>query len=441
MAFGKTDIFYRFLPFRNSLVYCLFMTFFVISCKTMHLPTEETGFQTDPFLANLLGENIGAAGKEILSQPDKYRLQIIYIQINRDSANQPSFKTYHYHVNPDFYFYPASTVKMPIAFTALEKLNKLHISGLNKYTPMFTDSVYPGTPAVTEDSSAVSRKPSIAQYIKKIFLVSDNDAANRLYEFNGQQYLNETLHNKGYRKTDILHRLDISLPEDQNRHTNPVHFVSEGREIYAQPEMYNPDPYPVRHDSIGKSYMHDGKQINEPLDFSQKNRAPLGDLIHILQSAIFPDAVPEKQRFHLTEDDYHFLYRYMSEFPPESSHPTYDPSEFPPAYAKFLLLGGEPVAKIPPYLRIFSKSGWAYGFLTDISYVADFKHQVEFMLAATLFVNSDGVLNDDKYDYDSIGKPFMKKLGEIIYQYELKRPKKYLPDLSRYKLSYGKKVF
>lgn len=406
----------------------------------MHLPEKDSGFQTDDHLATVLWDHADPATKNIISQPDKYRLQVIYIQINRDSANRPSFNEYHYHVNPDFYFYPASTVKMPIAFTALEKLNQLHISGLNKYTAMFTDSVYPGTSAVTGDSAAANGKPSIAQYIKKIFLVSDNDAANRLYEFNGQQYLNETLHEKGYEKTAILHRLDISLPEDQNRHTNPVRFEAGGREIYAQPEMYNPDPYPVRDDLIGKSYMDDGELINEPLDFSQKNRVPLTDLIHILQSVIFPDAVPKKQRFDLTEDDYCFLYRFMSEFPTESRHPFYNAAEFPPAYAKFLLLGGDPGFKIPSYLRIFSKSGWAYGFLTDVVYVADFKHHVEFMLAATLFVNSDGVLNDDKYDYDSIGKPFMKNIGQIIYNYELKRPRKYLPDLSRYKVSYDNKA-
>ena len=42
-------------------------------------------------------------------------------------------------------------------------------------------------------------------------------------------------------------------------------------------------------------------------------------------------------------------------------------------------------------------------FLTDISYVADFKNNIEFMLTATVYVNSDEILNDDKYDYDSVG--------------------------------------
>jgi hypothetical protein len=64
--------------------------------------------------------------------------------------------------------------------------------------------------------------------------------------------------------------------------------------------------------------------------------------------------------------------------------------------------------------------GWAYGFLTDVSYVVDFKNKVEFMLSSTLYVNSDGILNDDKYDYESVGWPFLYELGQMVYKYELK---------------------
>lgn len=418
---------------RYFFTFCLITGWmFFISCKTTRMPASA---HNDTFLENLLWQHENAQGKEILSHPDKYHLQIMYIQIDRDSLNRPSFREFKYHVNPQKYFYPASTVKLPIALTALERLNQIGLRKLNKNTPMYTDSVYPGTPAVTEDTTAADGKPSIAHYIKKIFLVSDNDAANRLYEFIGQQKLNRSLHEKGYSQLDVLHRLDISLSADQNRHTNPVCFKEGERVVYSQPESYNPDPYPQRHDFFGKSYESDGQVIRGAMDFSQKNRAPLPDLLYILQSVIFPEAVPEKQRFDLTESDYQFLYQCMSEFPSESGHPHYDRDDYPPDYVKFLLYGGDASEKIPSYLRIFNKSGWAYGFLTDVAYVADFKNQVEFLLAATLYVNSDGVLNDDLYDYDKTGKPFLKNLGRIIYSYELERSRKYLPDLSRYRIS------
>lgn len=416
------------------IAFCLIITVFY-SCKTTQMPATRPSSHTDAFLKELLWKHEDKLGRKILAHAEKYKLQILYIQIDRDSSNHPSFKEYAYHVNAGEYFYPASTVKMPIAFTALEKLNKIGLPGLTKYTPMYTDSVYPGTPAVSEDTTAFNGKPSIAHYIKKIFLVSDNDAANRLYEFIGRQNLNRLLHEKGYIKTNILQRLDIALSEDQNRHTNPVKFVENDRVIYSQPEMYDPSPTPQRNDLIGKAYMSEGKLVNSPMDFSHKNQASLPDLLHILQAVIFPEAVPAQKRFDLSEDDYRFLYKWMSAYPFESQHPYYDPEEYPQAYIKFLMYGGQPNEKIPSYIRIFNKPGWAYGFLTDVAYIADFKHQVEFMLAATLYVNSDGVLNDDHYEYDKIGKPFLKKLGQIIYSYELKRKRKYLPDLSRYRIS------
>ena len=58
------------------------------------------------------------------------------------------------------------------------------------------------------------------------------------------------------------------------------------------------------------------------------------------------------------------------------------------------------------------------------------------MVSAIIYCNSDGIFNDDKYDYDEIGFPFMKHLGQVIYDLELKRKKKVVPDLSRFRFNY-----
>ncbi len=147
--------------------------------------------------------------KNILADPAKYRIQIIYTQINRDAKNQPHFKTYTYRLNLNEYFYPASTVKLPVALLALEKLNDLRIPGLNRDTPLRIDSAYTKQTTVLTDSSALNHLPTIGHYIKKIFLVSDNDAYNRLYEFVGQEQLNAGLHQKGYSNVRLLHRLSV----------------------------------------------------------------------------------------------------------------------------------------------------------------------------------------------------------------------------------------
>jgi hypothetical protein len=131
------------------------------------------------------------------------------------------------------------------------------------------------------------------------------------------------------------------------------------------------------------------------------------------------------------------LYRYLSQYPSETDYPKYDTGLYYDSYVKFFFKQGS--HSIPNYIRVFNKVGWAYGCLTDVSYVADFKNKVEFMLTATIYVNSDGVMNDNKYDYDNIGYPFLYKLGQCIYNYELKRERKYKPDLSEFNIHYEKR--
>ncbi len=122
-------------------------------------------------------------------------------------------------------------------------------------------------------------------------------------------------------------------------------------------------------------------------------------------------------------------------FPRESKYPPYDSMDYPDNYVKFLLVGGED--KWPyPNIRIFNKPGDAYGFMIDADYVADLKNNIEFMVTAVIYCNSDGILNDDKYDYNTIGYPFFRHLGEVIYNYELKRKRKYIPDLSSLRINY-----
>ena len=58
------------------------------------------------------------------------------------------------------------------------------------------------------------------------------------------------------------------------------------------------------------------------------------------------------------------------------------------------------------------------------------------MLSAVVLGNEDGFLNDDQYEYDTVYFPFLLHLGQVIFQHELKRFKKHLPDLSRFKFNY-----
>ena len=315
----------------------------------------------------------------------------------------------------------------------------MHIKGVNKYTALQIDSSYERQVPQFTDSTSGNHLPSIAQYIRKVFLISDNDAYNRMYQFLGQQRINRELHNKGYGDTRIT-RMFMGFTAEQNRHTNAVRFIKpDGSLIYRQSPAYNTDSFNFpREIKIGKGHWDsDDKLINEPIDFTRVNNVPLKDLQQQMQSVIFPASVPAKQRFRLDAKDYSFLYRFLSQFPSETSYPKYDTAKYYDSYVKFFFRGTN--RKLPENVRVFNKVGWAYGFMTDVSYVVDFKNKVEFMLSATIYVNSDGILNDNRYDYDSIGYPFLYELGQTIYNYELKRKRTYKPDLSKFLIKYDRR--
>ena len=120
--------------------------------------------------------------------------------------------------------------------------------------------------------------------------------------------------------------------------------------------------------------------------------------------------------------------------PRESVFPFYDSVEYWDTYVKFILYGSEK-KPMDPDIRIFNKVGDAYGYLIDVAYIVDFKKNIEFMLTATIHCDTDGIFNDDKYDYETIGYPFLKNLGKVFYEYELSRTRTQ-PDLSAFKLSY-----
>lgn len=395
--------------------------------------------KTDDFLESLL-KQYPQYFENILNNRKDLNVQVIYTQVNRGANGIAALTNYYFNVNPARYFYPASTVKLPIVLLALQKLNELKANGIDRNTTMITETSFSGQTAVYNDPSSSDGKPSIAQYIKKILMVSDNDAYNRLYEFLGQEYINNELHKKGYEDAQILHRLDIFLSTEENRQTNPVIFLdSNNNVLYKIPGQRNAATYIPRNDSLGNGYYKSGVLMNGQMDFSKKNRLSLEDLHNILLSVIFPNKVNSSQQFNITEDDRQFVLKYMSQYPTESIYPPYsaDTASYWPAYCKFLLFGAEK-GTLPENIRIFNKPGDAYGHMIDVAYVADFKNNIEFFVSALIYCNSDGILNDDKYDYAAVGRPFMKNLGQVIYDYELKRTYKIKPDLSSFRFTYDK---
>jgi len=377
--------------------------------------------------------------KKVLASPNAYRLQLVYTQIDRDQNGIPRFTNHTLYADAENYFNPASMVKMPLAFLAMEKLNELNQLGVNKFTTMQFDSNYQRQVGMYADSSAQNKKPSIAHFVKRAFLISENDPYNRLYQFVGQGPTNQKLLAKGYSSTKITRQF-MGYTEDQNRHTNGIHFMDDkGAPILKLAPQYNKDSFqfgaPIL---IGDAHWNSKDEVVKgPFDFTRHNNISLIDMQKMLQSVLFPASVPKQNRFNIAEVDRLFLLQYLSQYPSETNYPKYDSAHFYDSYVKFFFQDSSHT--MPKHIRVFNKVGWAYGFLTDVSYVLDTKNNIDYMLSATIYVNSDGVVNDSKYDEESVGFPFLNQIGKAFYQYELERPRKFKPVLKNQVKQYEKR--
>ena len=410
-----------------------------IFCTTLFMSISANAQQHDSTIDRILSNIQHEQVKKIIADPNHYRCQVIYTQIDRSEKGAPRFTHHRFNVDSNLYFNPASMVKMPLAFLSLEKLNEMKIAGVNKYSHMAFDSSHEKQVAMKNDSSAKNFKPSIAQFIRRAMLISENDPYNRMYQFVGQERANRKLIEKGYASSRITRQF-MGYTEDQNRHTNGIRFFDdEGKLVYHQQPAYNRDS--IRFPStvlIGDKHINRNDElVDGPFDFTRHNNISLDDMRQMLQAVIYPTSVPKHQRFYMTETDRLFMLRYMSQYPSETPYPHYDSSIFYDSYVKFFFQ--DSTHTIPSHIRVFNKVGWAYGFLTDVSYVMDTKNNIDYMLSATVYANSDGVINDSKYDEESMGFPFFRELGKAVYQYELQRPRLHQPPLKIKGLEYEKR--
>jgi hypothetical protein len=398
-----------------------------------------TGFKVVLTLLMLLSFQLGKSQNEfsfesILSKKDilkkvnadlkKYRLQIIYTQIKRDRDGKPSFKNYHYQVDSTNYFYCASLVKLPCSILALEKTKKLKIYS---NTTMFTDSANACQHSVKKDTTSANGYPSVAQYIKRMALVSDNFAYGRIYEFLGVDYIHDRLVELGYKNIRIVHRFDGGCKDKEHTTTNPITFYDKKNmpfiKLDGQVSM-NTYSHPLGDVVVGKAYVNaQNKRINQPKDFTSMNYMSLQNTHSMLQRLIFSNYLPLEQRFDIMEDDREFLIKHLTMYPRESSHPTYNSKTYFDSYKKYFIYGDSKKPITNPDIKITNIVGQSYGFMVDCAYIQNKKENVEFMLSAVIYTNENQIINDGKYEYNTIALPFLAELGRQIYAYELKRSK------------------
>ena len=371
--------------------------FFLLACVLCFFSGCKS-VKNDP-IKKVLSSNNDAI-KKVADQPEHFELQIIYTAVKRKNNGKVILTDYKNNIDASNYYYPASTVKLPIAVLALEKLNGMKNADANT---VFT----------VGDGET---KFSFADDLRKIFAVSSNEASNDFYEFMGRDYINRKMKEKGLKQVRISHRL--SAANSGASQTKKIAFYNNGEEVLI-PSVRDSAIVSLKLNKIlkGKGYYENGKLINSPMDFSRKNYLSLETLHGTMKRVVFPDNFPRKKRFDLSAENRELLLYNMQNLPRNAG---YDPKEYYDGYCKFFMFG-DTKETIPDNIKIYNKVGDAYGTLLDCAYIVDEINRIEFIISATLLVNEDQIFNDDNYDYDEIGLPFLAELGRAFYRLNLEK--------------------
>jgi hypothetical protein len=260
-----------------------------------------------------------------------------------------------------------------------------------------------------------------------MFLISDNFSFGRIYEFLGVDYLHNRLASLGYENMRIVHRFDGGCKETEHTTTNPISFFDTNfKLIYLQKPQISLKQYnhPLGIVKVGKAHMNaQNKKINEPKDFTQMNYISLQNIHSMLQRLVFNDFYPAENQYRITKDDEQFLLNYLTLYPRESTNPTYASSQYYDSYKKYFIYGDSKKKITDTDLKITNIVGQSYGFMIDCAYIHNKKENIEFMLSAVIYTNQNQIINDGKYEYNTIALPFLSELGRQIYSFELKRKK------------------
>ncbi len=380
----------------RQLSLCILSLFLLQGCFLRENPIKAS-MKSDNFLS------------EILKNKDEYEIQIAYTEITRDKYDEPVFRDFELQVDEEKYFYPASTIKLPIVVLTLDKINELRSTGID-ITPkskIIISSTHEGNSQVQKDSIT-----SFQNLIADVFLVSDNSASNVLIDFIGYNYFNTKMAQAGIKNTYLNHKFNpdpyVNINWQIKTHKNELISSNENQIIITA------DQKTLRLKK-GKKKFQDGIVINGSLDFSQKNRSSITDMHDILKRIIFPLKFDKDKTFNLNVEDYDFLRYWMSRFTYEDIGDKFKTEKkYFDSYNKFFIHGEDTIVR-DKNIRVYNKIGQAYGTSIDNAYIKNYQDDVEFFLTATIYTNKNKTINDNVYEYDQIAIPFLSKLSQSIY--------------------------
>ena len=377
-------------------VFVLIISLFLLAGCSFKPDPIRSAFKKDDFL------------RSIIKDKDKYEIQIIYTEVTKNTIGQTEFMDFQFQLNDEQYFYPASTIKLPIAVMTLSKINELRAEG-STISPKSKIKL-----SLINNNQEIILKDSITSFqnlIADVFLVSDNSASNVLIDFLGYNYFNSSMSNSGFENTYLNHKFNpdpfvdstwiISTLDNEIISSNANQIT-----VLASSNISNLKK--------GEKRFIDGEIKNESLDFSSKNRSSLTDMHNIIKNLIYPEISISK--FNLNVEDYDFLRYWMSRFTYEDLGAKYiGDAKFFKSYNKFFIYGTDTILNNTD-VRVYNKIGQAYGTSTDSAYIKNYKEDVEFFLTATIYTNKNKIINDNIYEYGETAIPFLSRLSKALYK-------------------------
>lgn len=318
--------------------------------------------------------------------------------------------------DPQQYFYPASAIKLCGAVAALLQLNehnRVHGTALGLDSTLRIEPRFAGDRLVDADASnVVDGRLTVRHALRKLLLVSDNAAYNHCFDLCGQQGLNAAMWHGGFASVRLWHRLSEERGPDEHGVTRAVQVDTTTFAARSAAAKLGNDGW--RELDVGSAFVEGGQRIAAPMSFAQKNAIALADLQDVLVEVVRPEIDTGKRGFpELTTAQRQFLVTTMGEYPRESANPRYDPKVHPDHAVKLVLRGVRTVVP-QEHLRVHDKIGRAYGFSVENAWIEDTRTGAGFFLAIVLYTNDDGVLNDDRYEYETVADPFFDAVGAAV---------------------------
>jgi len=361
---------------------------------------------------------------EVLQHANQYEFQLIYTRINKENK-LVSFEERSLFKD-SFHFYPASLIKFPLAVVALEYLYSLKESSIGLHTKMQLSTCSCDKPSNSYIKNSLYPTPE--QLLREMMIMSNNDAYNVFFNLVGTDRCNSRLKEMGLHNIILRRRFTSGCSDDNNRRNGGFSFTNEKGSLLFSKDcdssvlFFMPDSsLPVK---AGRSYYENGKKITGKYDYSNSNFVRLADAHDLMIRIFYPESNSDPAAAFRFDSIYRTtLISALGGFPRELLHAKKNYSSTPDYYYKFFA-DPESINTKKGTFRIYNKVGLAAGFISDVSYFEDKENNVSFFLSAAIFAKRDGIINGGSNNYYDLGIPLLRKIGKLIYRYELEQTKK-----------------